>query len=70
MMQLLPLTSLPIAPGAPIRFSPEGYHIMLTGLGKPLSVAERFPLTLAFGDGQKITTTVTVLPMTAAPPPS
>lgn len=68
MMEMLPVTSLPIAPGKPISFSPGGYHIMLTGLTKPLSPGQTFPLTLTFADGGKVTTTVTVQSMTDAAP--
>jgi copper(I)-binding protein len=68
MMEMLPVKSLPIAPGTPITFSPGGYHIMLTGLSQPLSAGQTFPLTLSFADGRKITTTVTVQPMMAGAP--
>ncbi len=70
MMEMLPVKSLPIAPGAPITFSPGGYHIMLTGLTQPLSVGQTFPLTLTFADGGRVTTTVTVRSMTAGAPAS
>ncbi len=68
MMEMLPVKSLPIAPGAPITFSPGGYHIMLMGLSQPLSAGQTFPLTLTFADGGRVTTTVTVQSMTAGAP--
>ena len=68
MMEMLPVKSLPVAPGLPIRFSPGGYHIMLVGMMQPLSVGQTFPLTLTFANGTRITTTVTVQPMTAGAP--
>ena len=68
MMEMLPVTSLPIAPGAPIEFSPGGYHIMLTGMAQPLSAGQTFPVTLTFANGSKVTTKVTVQPMTAGAP--
>jgi len=68
MMEMLPVKSLPIAPGAPIKFSPGGYHIMLMGLTKPLSPGQTFPVTLTFADGSKVTTTVTVQSMTSGAP--
>ena len=68
MMEMLPVKSLPIAQGSPITFSPGGYHIMLTGLTKPLVAGQTFPLTLTFADGSRVTTTVTVQPMTAGAP--
>jgi copper(I)-binding protein len=69
MMEMLPVKSLPIAPDAPITFSPDGYHIMLTGLTQPLSAGQTFPLTLTFANGGSVTTTVTVQPMMASAPP-
>lgn len=63
MMEMLPIPSLPIGPGTPISFHPGGYHIMLMGLAKPLSVGETFPITLLFANGAEVTTTVTVRPM-------
>lgn len=63
MMAMLPIASLPVAPGKPISFHPGGYHIMLMGLAKPLSVGETFPITLIFANGAEVTTTVTVRPM-------
>lgn len=63
MMMMLPVKSLPITAASPITFSPDAYHIMLTGLHQALTVGQSFPLTLTFADGQTITTTVTVHPM-------
>ena len=68
MMEMLPVKSLPVAPGSPIKFSPGDYHIMLLGLAQPLSVGQTFPLTLTFSDGSRVTTTVTVQPMSASAP--
>jgi copper(I)-binding protein len=70
MMEMLPVKSLPIAPGTPIKFSPGGYHIMLIGLSQPLSAGQTFPLTLTFADGGRVTTTVTVQSMTYGAPAS
>ena len=68
MMEMQPVTSLPVAPGKPITFGPGGYHIMLTGLSRALSPGQTFPLTLTFANGSHITITVTVLSMMANPP--
>jgi copper(I)-binding protein len=67
-MEMLPVTALPIAPGKPITFSPDGYHIMLTGLSQPLTAGQTFPVTLTFADGSKVTTSVTVQSMMAPAP--
>jgi copper(I)-binding protein len=68
MMEMLPVKSLPIAPGSPITFSPVGYHIMLIGLTQTLSAGQTFPLTLSFANGGRVTTTVTVQPMIGGAP--
>jgi copper(I)-binding protein len=70
MMEMLPVKALPIAPGAPITFSPDGYHIMLTGLTQTLSAGQSFPLTLTFANGSKVSTTVIVRPMEAGAMPN
>lgn len=70
MMMMLPVTSMPISPRAPISFSPDAYHIMLTGLHQTLSVGQTFPITLRFADGETVTTTVTVRPMEAGAAPA
>jgi copper(I)-binding protein len=37
-----------LPPGQAVTFKPGGYHIMLTGLAKPLTEGQSFPLTLDF----------------------
>lgn len=63
MMMMLPVKSMLISAKTPIIFSPDAYHIMLTGLHQSLSAGQTFPLTLRFADGESVTTTVTVRPM-------
>lgn len=46
--------------GTTVRFAPGGYHVMITGLAKPLTEGERFPITLTRTGGGPLTTTVTV----------
>jgi copper(I)-binding protein len=41
---------------------------MLMGLTQALAAGQSFPLTLTFADGDRVTTTVTVQPMTAGAP--
>ena len=38
-----------------IPFSPEGYHVMLIGLKKPLKEGENVPVTLSFKNGEPLT---------------
>jgi copper(I)-binding protein len=59
-MQMHPVDTLPISQDNPIKLSPGGYHLMLTGLTKPLAVGDTFPLTLNFAQAGAVTTTVKV----------
>jgi copper(I)-binding protein len=59
------LTSLSLAPGASIAFSPGGRHIMLHGLAHPLQVGERVPIVLVFAGGARLHVTALVRPLSA-----
>lgn len=59
-MHMLPVDSIPIAEGTTLSLKPGGYHIMLTGLLKPLKAGMHFPLTLVFADAGAITVQVRV----------
>ena len=59
-MQMRPVSGLPVAPNQPAHLQPDGYHIMLEGLKKKLSAGDSFPLTLTFEHAGPITTTVAV----------
>ncbi len=52
-LELKPSTTISMKPG-------NGYHIMLTGLKKPLTAGETFPLTLNFKNAGKIEVQVDV----------
>jgi periplasmic copper chaperone A len=67
-MEMDPAGPLPLKPGVPLSFSPDGYHIMLTGLTHALAAGEHFPLTLRFVHAAPLTVTVTVQPMSYMPP--
>jgi periplasmic copper chaperone A len=54
------VTTLPVEPGKPLTLSPDGYHIMLTGLKQPLKQGDTFPVTLSFAKAGQVTATVTV----------
>jgi periplasmic copper chaperone A len=66
-MEMDPAGPLPLKPGVPLSFSPDGYHIMLTGLTHALAVGEHFSLTLKFVHAAPLTVTVTVQPMSYMP---
>ncbi|MBB5190513.1 hypothetical protein HNQ50_001235 [Silvimonas terrae] len=46
MMQMRAVPKLSLAPKASVTFSPHGYHVMLTGLKKPLKEGDHFKLAL------------------------
>ena len=54
------VATLPVEPGKPLTLSPDGYHIMLTGLKQPLKQGDTFPVTLSFAKAGQVTATVTV----------
>ena len=54
-MRMAPLkTGLTVAPGASVALAPGGYHLMLEGLKKPLTLGQHAPLTLTFADGKTL----------------
>lgn len=59
-MEMRPVPSLVIAPGQSVALEPNGYHIMLIGLKKPLKEGDKIPLTLTFAHGgaQQVTASV------------
>jgi len=57
---------LPIPAGGSVALKPGSYHVMLIGLKKPLTVGEKFPLTLTFEKAGNISVTVPVQAMGAA----
>ncbi|MEJ0006124.1 MAG: copper chaperone PCu(A)C [Steroidobacteraceae bacterium] len=64
--QMRELTSVSLAPGASIAFSPGGKHIMLHGLTHPLKAGERVALVLVFAGGLKVHVTAVVRPLGAS----
>ncbi len=61
--QMRALTSVALAPGAGMAFSPGGKHIMLHGLAHPLQVGERVPIVLVFAGGFRLHATAVVRPL-------
>jgi copper(I)-binding protein len=56
---------LSIPAGGSVALKPGSYHVMLIGLKKPLTVGEKFPLTLTFEKAGNISVTVPVQAMGA-----
>lgn len=68
--QMRPVAQAELVPATPFRFTPMGYHIMLTGLTAPLKAGGHFPLTLHFAKAADVTVQVTVRPLREAAPMS
>jgi copper(I)-binding protein len=47
-MKMRQVDGIDLPAGKPVSLKPGGYHIMLTGLAKPLVEGQSFPLTLTF----------------------
>ena len=68
-MEMRPVADLPVAPGAPIRLEPGGYHLMLVHLKQPLHPGDHFPVTLTFEHAGEVTAQAVVGSMGATTPP-
>ncbi len=60
MMQMRAAPNLALAPKTTVTFSPHGYHVMLTGLKKPLKEGDHFKLALQLQHAGAIEVDVTV----------
>jgi copper(I)-binding protein len=56
------LKELVIPPNAPVVLQPGGLHLMLMDAKQQVKVDDQIPLTLFFGDGEKIAVSATVRP--------
>lgn len=54
------LKELAIPPDASVALQPGGLHLMLMDAKKTLKAGDQVPMTLIFGDGEKIAVTATV----------
>lgn len=59
-MQMRPVSALPIASGQTVELKPGGYHLMATGLKQPLKLGASFPVTLVFEHSAPVTAVVAV----------
>jgi copper(I)-binding protein len=59
-MKMRPLDSVEVETGSPTAFEPNGRHVMLTGLKKPLKRGESFPLVLEFANAGSVEVQVRV----------
>lgn len=59
-MKMRQVDGVDLPAGKPVTLKPGGYHIMLTGLAKPLREGQTFPLTLDFAKAGAREVTVSV----------
>ena len=59
-MKMRQVDGVDLPPGQKVTLKPGGYHIMLTGLAKPLEAGQSFPLTLDFAKAGERQVTVSV----------
>jgi periplasmic copper chaperone A len=59
-MKMRPVDGLDLPAGKPVTLKPGGYHIMLTGLTKPLEAGQTFPMTLDFAKAGEKQVTVSI----------
>ena len=52
-MKMRQIDGIDLVPGRALTLKPGGYHIMLSGLAKPLQEGQSFPLTLTFAKAGK-----------------
>lgn len=52
-MKMRPVEAVDLPPGQKVTLKPGGYHIMLTGLAKPLAEGQSFPMTFDFAKAGK-----------------
>ena len=67
-MQMRPVAAIDIPAGQPVTLAPDGLHIMLEGLKKPLRAGQSFPLTLTFEKAGTRTVKVAVHQVVAMAP--
>ena len=56
---------LDIAAGATVKLAPEGLHVMLTALVRPLAVGEQVPFELLLEGGARVAVSARVRPLNA-----
>jgi len=69
MMRMRAVDGLDIPAGHDVALAPQGLHLMLMGVDRPLVAGERFPVTLHFTHGGDRVVDVQVVPATASGPP-
>lgn len=70
MMKMSYLKSIDVPADKPVTLTPDGLHIWLAGLKRPLKAGENFPLTLTFEKAGQRQVTVAIVPLGASGPAS
>jgi len=63
--RMRPHEQLIVPPGATVKLEPEGLHIMLHGVTKPLAPGASVPLVLRLSDGTSVQVAAAVRPLNA-----
>lgn len=69
MTRMRAVDGLDVPAGHDVTLAPQGLHLMLMGVDRPLVAGERFPVTLHFTHGGDLVVDVQVVPATASGPP-
>jgi periplasmic copper chaperone A len=70
-MKMRAAETLPLKPGEPLRFAPNGYHFMMMDLKAPFRIGSRIAMTLRFRDAKGGVKTLDVsVPVALTPPPA
>ena len=68
-MKMSAAETLPLKPGEPLQFAPNGYHFMLMDLKMPFRVGSAIPMKLRFRDAKGAARSVDVsVPVALTPP--
>ncbi len=60
---MMPVERLTIRPGETVTLKPNGMHVMLNSVRKPLQVGERVALVLRFANGEELHVSAQVRPL-------
>lgn len=62
-LSMTPVRSIALPCGEQVPLKPMGHHVFVTGIGKPLGIGDRIPLTLSFERAGEVEVTADVTTM-------
>lgn len=68
--QMRPISRIGLPGGAIVTLAPNGYHVMLIGLKRPLVAGDTLPLKLTFEKAGSVEIEASIIPLTATAPPA